>query len=373
MTTIDEEWFRTADRFGKVGSRHHVIPRLILQKWADSSDQVWAKSKHDRREGIRNIYDLAIKDFYTFLATDGQLDSTFEELLSVFEKRGAAVLKRLNNPFTAEIALSPDEFIHLAEFVAIQIARSPRRRREHELMVDWYAKTVAAGTRPGRLSEQELRTLEFTPHQNEHIDLIIPAADKLTRELMRRPVAMVTLDRPLLLIGDEMVVLNTAGDPHHSPDCAMTDAQFTRKIKRASRKKKGRPQRHEVARLAHIYTTQPRDIEAAVEIAMPISPRTVLLFGPAAEWEGHVVREQVCGPDADQLAERINDTIIEYSLDVIVGRVDAPSFRALPIPEPAPLLAVCGATGAAKDAVMTAPKRLRPKRLDRRQTGLVQT
>lgn len=100
---------------------------------------------------------------------------------------------------------------------------------------------------------------------------------------------------------------------------------------------------------------------------MPIRPRTVLLIGSAEEWEGGVLREMVSGPDADELAASINDSIVEYGPDVIVGRLDDQSLRALPIPERTSLMAICGSSGAAKDAVMPVPKRLRPERLDRRQ------
>ncbi|MFC8532056.1 DUF4238 domain-containing protein [Nocardia sp. NPDC057227] len=365
MRVLDEEWFRTVDRFGKVGSRHHVIPRFLLQKWADSNGQVWVKSKHDRAEGRRNTRDLGIKDFYTFLATDGQLDSTVEEMLSVIEKRGADVLKRLNNPYFADVILSHEEFIHLCEFVAIQVTRSPRRRREHELLADWYGKTVAAGTTPDRITEDDLRGIEFSPHQNEHIGLMIPMADELARQLLGRPVYLVSIDRPIFLLGDEAVVLNTSGDAiHHQPECAVTEEEFKHKLERAVRKKRRR--RPEIRRITHLYTTQPRDIRSAVEIAMPISPRTVLLFGSEAEdWEGRVVRERIHGPDAGELAAAINERIVEYSLDVIVGRVEDESFRELPIPERAPLMAVCGSGGAAQDAVMSVPRRLRPNRLNR--------
>lgn len=365
MTMIDEEWFRSLDRFGKVGSRHHVVPKFLLQKWADPNERVWAKSKHDRIEGVRNIRDLAITDFYTFLADDGQLDSTMEEILSVVEDRAAAVLKRMNDPFATQTTLTPREFAVLAEFVAFQMTRSPRRRREYELMADWSGKTMAAGTLAAKVSEDELRTLEFVPHQNEHIGYILETTELLVQELFRRPIALVTVDRPLFLIGDEPVIVNILGDHvHHLPECSMTEEQVQRKLERAP-KKKGR-RRREVRRTLHLYPTQPRGITEAVEIAMPITPRTLLLFGPATEWDGVVVRDRVSGAEADELAAEINHRITQYSLDVIVGRLDDPSFRAFPIPEPTPILNVCGATGAAKDAVTSVPTRLRPRRLDRR-------
>ncbi|MEV0367988.1 hypothetical protein [Nocardia fusca] len=186
----------------------------------------------------------------------------------------------------------------------------------------------------------------------------------LAQELCGRPVALVTVDRPLFLIGDEPVIVNIVGDHvQHLPECSMTEEQFQQKLKRA--RKKGR-RRREVRRTLHMYPTQPRGITKAVEIVMPISPRTLLVLGPAAEWDGAVVRDRVCGAEADELAAEINYRIAEYSLDMIVGRIDDPAFRAFAIPEPAPILNICGATGAAKDVVASVPVRLRPRRLDRR-------
>jgi hypothetical protein len=369
MTRFDEEWLRSVDRFGKVGSRHHVIPNFVLQKWADSNGRIWVKSKHDRIEGVRNTRDVAITDFYTFLATDGQLDSSMEEMLNVVETRAAAVLKRLNSPFATNVTLSFEEYGDLATFVAYQMARSPRRRREYELMADWYGKTMAAGALSKKVAEDELRTLEFVPHQNEHIHYISSGVDLLVQELLGRPVCLLTIDRPLFLIGDEPVIVNTNGDHvTHLPDCFMTDDEFEQKLKRASRKKRRRPR--EVRRIVHMYPTQPRGLHKAIEIAMPISPRTVLWFGPpTTEWDRIVVRDMVSGTEADELAARINESIAQYALDVIVGRIEDQSFRTLAIPERTPLLAVCGSSGAAKDAVMSVPERLRPRRLDR-QVGL---
>jgi hypothetical protein len=365
MTRIDEEWFRTLDRFSKVGSRHHVVPKFLLQKWADSNERVWAKSKHDRIEGVRNIRDLAITDFYTFLADDDHLDARMEEVLSVVEEHAAAVLRRMNNPLATQIVLTAPEFGDLVDFVAFQMTRSPRRRREYELMADWSGKTMAAGTLAAKVSEDELRKLEFVPHQNEHIGYMQETTEPLAQELYGRPVALVTIDRPLFLIGDEPVIVNIVGDHvQHLPECSMTEEQFQHKLKRAA-KKKGR-RRREVRRTLHVYPTQPRGITKAVEIVMPISPRTLLVLGAAAEWDGVVVRDTVCGAEADELAAEINYRIAEYSLDVIVGRIDDLAFQACAIPEPTPILNICGATGAAKDVVASVPARLRPRRLDRR-------
>ncbi|UGT58864.1 DUF4238 domain-containing protein [Nocardia asteroides] len=364
--TTNEEWLQSPHRFGKVGARHHVVPSFVLKKWADSSGRVWAKSKHDRIEGIRTVANLAITDFYTFIATDGKLDSSLEHLLSGVEDRAALVLRKLNNPFMGNVALTYQEFTELVEFVAFQIVRSPRRRREHEMMVDWYAKTMVGGRMADTVTEDDLRALEFTPHQNEHIEIMTAGAAAVADELLQRPVGLLTLDRPLLLIGDEMVIVLTEGEPvPHLPECAHPDERPPRKAtRRRSPKKKGRRPR-EVTELVHVVPTQRRGIATAEEIAMPISPRTVLLFAPRADWDGVVARGQLGGADADELATTINDRIVEDSLDMIVGRIDDEQFRALAIPEHRPLLTACGSTGAANEALTAVPKRLRPQRLDR--------
>lgn len=90
------------------------------------------------------------------------------------------------------------------------------------------------------MSEDELRALKFVPHQNEHIGHIQETTEPLAQELYGRPVALVTVDRPLFLIGDEPVIMNIVGNHvRHLPECSITDEQFHQELKRAA-KKKGR-------------------------------------------------------------------------------------------------------------------------------------
>lgn len=134
MTMIDEKWFRTLDCFGKVGSRHHVVPTNACGR---------SRNRTASRASATFVISLS-QVFYTLVADDGHLDAHMEEVLSVVEEYAAVVLRQVNNPFATQTVLTPREFGDPVDFVAFQMTRSPRRRRKYELMADWSGKTMAA-------------------------------------------------------------------------------------------------------------------------------------------------------------------------------------------------------------------------------------
>jgi hypothetical protein len=54
-----------------VGTRHHTVPRFILERFADR-DQVLRLDMQTKRVHPANIRDLALKDFYTFVKGAGR-------------------------------------------------------------------------------------------------------------------------------------------------------------------------------------------------------------------------------------------------------------------------------------------------------------
>lgn len=58
-----------------------------------------------------------------------------------------------------------------------------------------------------KISPDEIQNLEIVPHQNEHIQFMHRASETLADHLSHRPVSVAWLDAPLLIIGDEPVVL----------------------------------------------------------------------------------------------------------------------------------------------------------------------
>ncbi|MAU84018.1 MAG: hypothetical protein CME34_19540 [Gordonia sp.] len=165
-------------------------------------------SRVDERFSRRARGDVAVRDFYTFIDLDKESNSTLEELLTKIEADAAPVLAWLANDFRRPSAwLSTDQREALDIFVAFQAVRGPRSRREIEVLGDYWAKSMVGGQIP----DSELARLEFSPHQNDHIAYATEAMHRVTESLYLRPVSVVRLDRPVLWISDEPVVVEHDG------------------------------------------------------------------------------------------------------------------------------------------------------------------
>ena len=60
------------------------------------------------------------------------------------------------------------------------------------------------------------------PHPNLHLSLMVKTAPVLFEHFMKRTVTIVDLDQPLLVIGDEPVVVIGGAPPKHLPSCSLT-------------------------------------------------------------------------------------------------------------------------------------------------------
>jgi hypothetical protein len=67
------------------------------------------------------------------------------------------------------------------------------------------------------------------PHPNEHIRLMGPLAHAIWQSLLRRPVQLIRLDAPLLVISDEPVIVDTDEHVRHLPECSLTQGQLRRR------------------------------------------------------------------------------------------------------------------------------------------------
>lgn len=350
------------DQRAGVGARHHVVPKFLLERWAGADGQVQVYSRVEQRIGTRNIRDLAIRDFYTFIDTSGERNSLLESLLGTVETEASVVIRNMLNPFSKLGQMSPADLATLAQFAAFQAVRTPRRRREQELKAEWYAKTMAQG----RVSDEYLRQISIVPHQNESVGMLGQSAEAIMPFLLARPLALVTLARPLLLIGDEPVIINDGeGEVHHHPDCFLTDAQIEARFAKERRKKRKRKQ--EVGRVIHISSTVPRGVGTAVEVVLPISPRSALVWGPLGDenYPPLFEREVLAPEDSERFASIINAATCEHALDWIVTTPRDAEFGGRAFPSVGPLLRVCDGENAAAIAVNAIPSPIRPRRLTR--------
>jgi len=351
------------DTQSHVGSRHHTVPRLLLKRWANKSLQVQTYSRIEGRFATRNVNDLAIKDFYTFIDLAGRKDSSMESILNAgVEKPAAAVLNDLlGNPFAAPRTARVSDLATLAQFAAFQVVRTARHRRESELHAEWLAKTMAQG----QIADARLREIVVTPHQNDAIRRMGDAAYQFMGLFACRPLALVLLDRPRLLIGDDPVLVNPGPkDDTHVADCFLTDAQISARMARERRKKKGR-RRRQSGRIVHFSSTVPRGLGVALEIVLPVSPRAALLWGPLRDtpYAGDIVRERLDEAESERFAELANDAMCAQALDWVVSTPSDEQFANRLFPPVGPLMQVCDGVNAASVALNETPHRLRPARL----------
>lgn len=355
-------WFEATNPESFVGSRHHTVPRFLLEHWANDRDQVRVFRRIENRFDICNIRDLAIRDFYTVIDVEGRKNSMMESLLGVVEASAKPIIDDLLSRWpTAPITGS--DIACIAQFASFQATRTTRRRREIELHAEWYYKTMAQGLVP----DEELRGLSVVPHQNELIELTSKSAENVLPFFACRPLALMRLDAPKLLICDEPVVLNAPVGAFHLEDCFLTDEDIAKRMAKYLRKtKKGKRGRHPPpGRIVHFSSTVPSGFGAADEIVLVIGPAAALLWGPLEDGPPGRPIEQVhlSGAEADRFAEMANSATSAQALDWVVGRVADTTFDARTFPPTGPLMRVCDGTNAASLALNDPPDRFRPVRL----------
>jgi len=348
--SIDEFW-ANAPREAKVGSLHHTVPRFYLKRFARNG-KVLVRDRNSGEMATRNIDNLAIRNFYTFVNKDGEDDGRLEDILADMEGGTSALLNRVYGPFQPVRPLVPAESMALALFLAFQLVRTPRHRRETELLADYSTKFV---------NQDKFRDpAEWTvvPHPNLHIGLMTSMVFKLAEVLYGRPVTLVTLDRPLFITCDEPVILAVEGDHvRHLPGCFKTTKQRIKARRRPSRTRRRNWD------TVHWYPSRP-GVAQADEVALTISPRSTLVVGPRAK--PAPLQVPMDGDDATEFADEVNRRLIDQAYIWVAAHPEHATFADLEFPPPKPILQACdGGTALARDLAKPPEKRY-PERLGQR-------
>jgi hypothetical protein len=289
-----------------------------------------------------SVDDLSVTNFYTVLNKDGQFDGRMEELLGRVEGEAAEVMKLLLTTLRKPGQLAVDQRRAICQLVAFQMVRGPRKRREVELLADYGWKTLATG----QLTKQDLHELMVVPHPNEHIQLMGPTSYAIFRNLMRRPIQLIRLDAPLLVISDEPVIVDTDEHAKHLPECSLTQGQLRRRQRRNTKDGTFRQP-------VHIWPTRPAGVEVAEAIGMPLSPSVLLVFGGVAEDpQAEVV---LSGEEAKQLADGVNAALTGQAYDWIAANPGHPTFAGWTFPSPSPLLGVCDGGSVMSEQLRSPP------------------
>ncbi|MCY1141640.1 DUF4238 domain-containing protein [Actinoplanes sp. Pm04-4] len=346
-----QEWWRLTSPETMVGSRHHTVPRFYLERFAKNG-QLWVR---DRVTGDGRMSPTTktgvIKDFYTFINIDGEKDGRLERILGVIEDGAKDLFDRMLSPFHSPRPLAPQESMHLGFFLAFQLQRTPQHRRMVELLGDFMAKTQ----HPHLHGIDQVRVV---PEPNLHLEQMTKMVPRLSELFFDRPALLVTLDQPLFITCDEPVVLVTDGSSHikHAASCFKTQKQRRKAARRPSRN------RLRNADIVHVYPTRPT-AGTAVEVALPLSPRTLLVLGPRGMAGPLTV--SLNGAEAMTYANDVNARLIDQAYGWVAAHPDHPTFRSLEFPPPGPLVQACdGGTKFSQD-LDKAPNPRRPELLGR--------
>jgi len=331
------EWLGAVDRQAAVGSRHHIVPRFLLARFASTSGQLRVRSRSDGTISLRAVGDLAVRDFYTSIADDIGFDSSLESLLSVVEGGAADVLRHHLDlrAFAHSRAFTPEERATIDAFISMQCVRGMRVRRMIEVLTDYSFKLMNGD----RLSKSEMEDFTFVPHPNEHLRMIGALAERGEAALGQRPASLVFLDAPLLITGDEPVITVHNRDPL-GPG--------------TSRRKLG-------------GTSGPEQMVASGKgfanadlIMLAVSPSVTLLYGSAtARRMPHEVH--LVGDEAASFATEHNDRIVAASVDWVAASPSHRSFASMVMPAPGPVITVHD-NGSAASAIANSTATGRPIR-----------
>lgn len=315
------EWSDAVDHAAAVGARHHIVPRFLLARFANPQGRLRVRNRVTGSGSIRGIGDMAVRDFYTAVTDARVLDASFETLLSEIEGAAAEVLHTHLDAtaFARPRPLSDSERFKIDTFVSMQYVRGMRVRRGLEIMTDYGVKLL----NQDKLSVTDIDELDIVPHSNDHLRMIAPLSEHAFEELAMRSLTIVTIDQPLLITGDEPVVLL-----HEGPRPKVNPNGY------ANVSGPGIDPRDIVQ-----FHSPHGGFGGANEIALAVSPTSILVYGPRHDgWVGPPQR--LSGREATAAAKEHNATVIDGAIDWVAAHPDHAWFKTVKMPPPTPIMSI---------------------------------
>jgi hypothetical protein len=288
------------------------------------------------------VGDLAITDFYTIRTTGDEFDARMEELLGQVETEAAQAIDWLLSPFRGR-QLSAATQAAVCQFLAFQMVRGPCKRKEIELLADYGWKMVNDGT----MTPTELRETTAVPHPNEHIRLMGRVSEAIFQAILPRPVQVIFLDAPLLVICDEPVLVDIDQHVRHLPGCKLSE----RELRRQQRQQPGSD--GTFRQPIHVWPVRPSGVLHADALAMPLSPAALLALGPVGAPLQPVL--SITGDEARDLAAEVNAALLSQAYEWVAASPDHPTFCTWTFPPPGPIIGVCDGGSIMSQQLKTAP------------------
>jgi hypothetical protein len=333
---LAREWLGNLNHQAAVGNRHHIVPRFLLARFASADGKLRVRNRHDGKGSTRSISDLAVRDFYTAVTNSSELDSSLESLLSIVETGTAEILRQHLDfrSFVKPRAFNREERATLDAFVAMQAVRGMRIRRSIEVIADYTVKFF----NQDKLTEEDVWESDFLPHPNDHLKMFGALSERTEETLKTRSTLLIHLDKPLLIMGDEPVIIES--EREESPKSAESDPDLVSR---------------DLARLNGGHGFANADL-----IMLPIAPAVLLMYGPSGQWN-QPSEYHFTGTDAQSFAEEVNALIASSAIDWVAAHLDHSSFDSLEMPPLQPLLTARDNGSAAAARLNSTPAR-RPAR-----------
>lgn len=343
-----EAWYESRDPKSKVGSKHHIVPKTILRRFATSAGQICVRDRFTGKTRRGAIGDLAVRDFYTFIDADNERNGVMEEWLCEIEGEFARVVQPYLDwsSFRRDRPLTPKERFVVDTFTAVQLLRGMRTRRSMELLAEFHVKVRSEDA----LSAQELADLQVLPHQNEHIDFLHRGSEGVAKRLAKRAAVIARFDGPALVISDEPVVFT----PEDGTPEGDTRERLLVNGKRVAPDD-----------IIQISNDVGVGLETADEVVLPLSPSHALIyFGPEVPAPAAGTVWPVSGREAVAISRELNELQARNAMGWVAGSPDGPHLAELPWPRPSRAVTIYATRSATADLVNT-KAHARPRRLSR--------
>jgi hypothetical protein len=329
------EWLDNLDHQAAVGSRHHIVPKFLLARFASPSGQLRVRNRRDGKSSLRAIGDLGVRDFYTSVTHDAVLDSSLESLISMVEGGAAEIFRHHLDlrAFVRPRAFTPEERATLDTFVAMQAVRGMRIRRSIEVIADYTVKLL----NQDKLSDEDVSATHFVPHPNDHLRMFGTLAESAEDILKMRSASLIRLDKPGLIIGDEPVLLANDDDlrQKHNPRPNMTSKE--------------------------LVLLEGRGGFANAEIIMfAVSPDVVLVYGPPGGSQ-LPIEVELKDAEAASFALEHNQLVVQNAIDWVAASPDHAGFASMKMSPPLPLVTIRD-QGSAAAAHVNETAAMRPMR-----------
>lgn len=315
---LARDWIANIDPEAAIGARHHIVPKFLLSRFANAEGHLRVRDRSTGAASTRSVGDLGVKDFYTSVTIHQTLDSSLETMFSEIEGSAATVIRTHVDAqaFSRPRRMTMEERFTLDTFVSFQFVRGMRTRRTMEMVADYGMKLM----HQAELAPGDIENLSIVPHPNDHLRSLPGLSEQAFQFLAPRPLLVVQLDRPLLIIGDEPVAF--------SGDASALDRAGVAKMHNV-----------DTEDIVHARGNRGGGLANASEVLLPVAPNVVLLYGGIGEQWGST-RVRITGADARQTARAMNDLALAAAVDWVAAHPDNAEFAEMEMPPAVPLLTV---------------------------------